>query len=1035
MESSAGTQEGQEAVAKRPLEFMDLPSEIQKEIIRHASQADWICLSLVSKHFRELAAAQLYRNFNIVFPDEDDPQYDSPIDGLAGGLDTFATSDYDYAQHLRDLSLDTLSAGHKAEEAYKPYLASLSCGKFMNTLLLLTLRKAKKLETFKWNIRVELSRPVYKELHRIESLSHLHIRLQEGPSIYEAPPPLPYHGSAVPPIVTSPYHPNNTQHTGPNGLALSQIIPQVTVPTGPPGPSGFYPITTVIGFGNNGPSIPVSMGAPPPQPKPPKPRPFKKVTLKNEPPTFSGFKKLKSLSVLDIDSLDIITEIKSCVRNSAGTLQKVKLSFSDKLASQARKPPPEVDPEDSDVDDDFQVAPPPMPAYMSEASGPAKAFRAQEERKTQESVLGRIFDLEVFMVKKAQKKQREKEKGKEKETKSELSKDPGQEFIRAIKMVANRLVKELGDESDPADVKAAQQGILDTIEAAARKYLDSREDASNSKAGGSSSASGPSKPNYPPPPPPASAQAKTQASTPSSAAAQTPTETSSLFSQSSSSKVTESQKGKGIAPEDINIEEPEEQLSLDSSDPPASLSAANEPVVITRQSTPTPAVSSRPNLVVVPPEASKAMANLAAQRVNFRTLAEKLDIFEAQADTLSKHIAQMRASNSPVDVSRIAEAEKEMSVISHNIQDIHKELLTVELEIGDAEKQMPTSIPVDSVEVQNQRMIDYQRRTRGVPLQSFAVYLMPVKASILSKAIDLRMLRSLTLLNVGIQAPIWTHLTNLNRDQPLPLRKIFTDNVTPAFLTFVYELEELEQLFMLERDAKYKPEPFSPKTLVTMDMIRKAVLKKHVHHIKRLMIKNQSNTSWDLDEKSILLLCGLGRQLEELSCAMSIRSLHTFMQRIPGLVNLRALHIFQLRNEDTCVWVMREAKRFLIDNLSHYPELKLEWISIDEDDRVERLIRPSDLPKRDRRKHSNHNHKGKGKQKVVVVPGIEGWPNNIGASSSTMAPPVQGWELNSDSEDDDDQFRASKIETVGELHFYDVYGVKIFKKEVIKGRL
>ncbi len=135
--------------ARPRIGFFDLPREVQKEIFSHCCQGDLICSSLVSKDFRELAAAQLYRNFHIVFPDEDDPSYDSPIDGLAGGLDTFVTSDYDYAKHLRDLSLDTLSAGDKAETAYKPYLYSVSCGKFMNTLLHLTLKKAKSLEAFR----------------------------------------------------------------------------------------------------------------------------------------------------------------------------------------------------------------------------------------------------------------------------------------------------------------------------------------------------------------------------------------------------------------------------------------------------------------------------------------------------------------------------------------------------------------------------------------------------------------------------------------------------------------------------------------------------------------------------------------------------------------------------------------------------------------------------------------------------------------------------------------------------------------------
>lgn len=113
------------------------------------SQSDLICLALVSRHFHELASAQLYRNFHIIFPDDDDLNFDSPIDGLAGGLDTFTTSNYDYAKHLRDLSMDTLSAGIKGECCYQSYLYSASCGKFFNTLLHLTLKKARSLEVFR----------------------------------------------------------------------------------------------------------------------------------------------------------------------------------------------------------------------------------------------------------------------------------------------------------------------------------------------------------------------------------------------------------------------------------------------------------------------------------------------------------------------------------------------------------------------------------------------------------------------------------------------------------------------------------------------------------------------------------------------------------------------------------------------------------------------------------------------------------------------------------------------------------------------
>lgn len=148
--------------------FADLPLEVKGEIMKYVckhccdvllhaddcfhqkvSSQDLVALSLVSRSFRDLAAAQLYRNFHIVFPDEDDPSYESPIDGLASGLDTFVSSQYNYAKYLKEIMLDTLSGGEKGERAYRHYTYDVSCGKFMNTLFLLTLRKAHGLEVFR----------------------------------------------------------------------------------------------------------------------------------------------------------------------------------------------------------------------------------------------------------------------------------------------------------------------------------------------------------------------------------------------------------------------------------------------------------------------------------------------------------------------------------------------------------------------------------------------------------------------------------------------------------------------------------------------------------------------------------------------------------------------------------------------------------------------------------------------------------------------------------------------------------------------
>lgn len=642
--------------------------------------------------------------------------------------------------------------------------------------------------------------------------------------------------------------------------------------------------------------------APAPIPKPVvhRARPPKKASLSKEPATLSGFKKLKSLAILDIDSLDIITELKTCVRNSSGTLSKLKLSFSDQLAMQARKPEPDMDPEDSDPDDDFQVVPvpPAVPSYNDDVSGPARAFRAQEEKKSQESVLGRIFDVEPYVVKKAPKKSRDKEK----EVKDEQTPNPGQNFINAIKVVSAKLMRDLNNGN--GDFTASQQEILSTIELAARKYVASEETKLTS-------AMIMGKPDEP------SAEAgSSQSPEPQAASAAAASDISgSLFDQPAA-KVKESQKD--ASPEDIIIEEPEEQLAEETQDmgasdtkdmgatetsvPESSTSIATSassnttnPGISTPDSPDSCTASQNAVATSVVPGMKNAIATLAAQKVNFKTLAEKLEHFEACANALFKEIQELRASDGPVNTERISEAEKQMSSISRDIQDIQKEMDIVEAEIDDAEKQIPVSVHTDAPESHSQRISEYLRSTRGLALKSLSIHLIPVKASVLSRAIDLRVLRRLTLLNVGPQAPIWAHLQKENKESPLPLRKVFTDNVSMVFLTFVSQLEELHEFFIVERDAKYKPESFAPKTTTTIDQIRRLVLKKHMPTLQRLMIKNMSDTSWDVNEKTVMLICRRGKQLDELACSMGIRvtvSVESLSKRVRKILTWSIAHIY-----------------------------------------------------------------------------------------------------------------------------------------------
>ncbi|KAK8090562.1 hypothetical protein PG994_000067 [Apiospora phragmitis] len=953
--------------------LVGLPEELQKEIFSHCSQCDLICLSLVCKSFRELAAAQLYRNFHIVFPDEDDPSFDSPIDGLAGGLDTFVTSEYNYAQHLRDISLDTLSAGDKAETAYKPYLFGVSCGKFMNSLLLLTLRKATALDSFRWNIRVELSRPVYKALHNISSLKHVHLRMQSGLSLYEPPPPLPYYStpSTIMPMPTAAHIPP------------MPVVPTIEINGGP---------TLSSLFGGPG---TVTWGPPPPAPVPAashppvakhslKTKPSKKQpSTEKEPPTIGGFRNLESLGVLDIDCLDMAAEIKNCIQHSSSTLKKLKLSFSDALATQARKPCL-VDPNESDEDDDFQVVP--MSSSYDDGSGPAKAFRAQEERKVQESILGRIFDIEPFVPRKPP-------VTKEKKSDAKLTtRDASHRFINSMANVAKRLM--LGVDGSRT-LTPQRQETLDLMVEAAEKYVAFKEDLTNE--GAAADGAGPSSNGL------------------NGYVADSENDDAETVAEgalgSIMPKIQNDQDD--TRPEDIDVAAPEEQLveqQEDATSDVVSKAEATQVGISTVEPSAIPRSDSTPALEDVRTE---AMGTPQVRLDNDRGTAQYLQLLQ---------IDKAPDSDDKLSNGSIQEATERLKSLEISDKEHDMNILEAELEdAGDSHDEHT----VDDKEELRRQISAYIRGTRGIALQSLSLHLIPTKASVLGRAIDLHALRKLTLLNVGNQAPIWSLLAKENKLTPLPLVKIFTDHVSLPFLHFVSQLEQVRELLMLERSAKYKPESFAPKTKISLEQIRRFALKKHMHTIKRLMIRNDADEAWDADERTTQLICRKGKNLEEIAVIMGMKSVHTFLQHLAGLTNLRALHVISFRSDDTCLSVMRETRRFIVDTISHFPELKLEWLSVGDDDRAERIMRTTDLPIAKKKRK-----KGKGK---AVGPDA---PANAGAEDDYPAFPDDRWDEESDSDEDDgNPPQWQKLDIIENIAFYDVWGVKIFKKEIMAARL
>ncbi|KAI9848787.1 MAG: hypothetical protein M1838_000368 [Thelocarpon superellum] len=964
--------------------FMDLPMEIQRNIIEHASTSDLIVLALTSRHLHALACAQLYRTFSIVFPDEDDPAFEVPIDGLAGGLDTMVTSPHDHAQYLKEISLDSLSGGERGERAYRSYSYGESCGKFMNTLLVLVMRKAVALETFHWNIRVELSRELFKALHQIPTLRRLHLRLQAGPSLYMAPPPLPFASSVQPP--------------SPHSKPLS-ILTSLTEPATGPAPPPYSSVAAGAGPASKHGDAARAV-----------------APLKPEPPTFSGFKGLSGLAVLDMDTLDYVPEIAACVRQSSTTLLRLKLSLSESLASKARKVVPEdSDDSDQEMDEFGNAGPQPtltLPPGMS-AEGPTeKEAKIRAARLQQEAVLGKIFGVEKAAS----------EVKKEAET-TEMPPPPPihQDSVNAVRDASRHLLDALTSamENFSTNAQHASQGAawdeewLKVFETSAEKFIKANKDIQRTERLKQEAQAPPTEPSS------HGLEVEVEAGPSSTGALEV---NKSPDGASSTAVADADAKGKGKAV-----------------DGDAAQREASEDVTTPSAVAPTPIAAT----------AGSATGRHGVEEIDL----EHPDVLDGdEADAEDQEANAEACGDGSIPVAATTGGENGATSVGHahhsggakaepatnSWTKVDGEPPAARAKSGNTTGKTATSVGggKSGAEEMQEAIHDYIRSTRKIPLQSLSLYLIPMKASVLSRCVDLSHLRRITLLNVGPQVPFWTLLANTHRFQPLNLRCINTDNVTPKFLALVNVLARVEELFLLERSSKCKVESVAGKTSVVMEQIRQQALKPHLKTLKRLMIKNENDYTWDVDVKTMKLLTKRGQALEELAISMGLRSFHLLLQFLSGLISLRALHIINFRTDDTCTWVMRELRKFAIDNVAHHPQLKLEYIGLDAT--VERLLR---------RPRASKKRKGKpvGVQNDVLVHDAGAATDSDSSSSSEIDCSEEETLISTDFNfttyglqhvhHGGEKQPLLKIETLENVKFYDVYSVRIFRKDVMAGRL
>lgn len=143
--------------------------------------------------------------------------------------------------------------------------------------------------------------------------------------------------------------------------------------------------------------------------------------------------------------------------------------------------------------------------------------------------------------------------------------------------------------------------------------------------------------------------------------------------------------------------------------------------------------------------------------------------------------------------------------------------------------------------------------------------------------------------------------------------------------------------------------------------------------------------------------------------------------------------------------MIREIRKFVVDCCASNASMKLEYIALG--NTVERIVRTAKKDAKTKAKEkeerlAKQKLKGKGKE-VLNMNGIASGSGGIGGLDFVSLDALMGLspaadaddESSDESEDEDDHGPGMKLETLEGVKFYDIYGVRIFCKDVLGGWL
>lgn len=823
----------------------------------------------VSHAFRDLAATRLYRSINYTIPDDGNSAL---VDPLVDMLETLATSEYGYATFVKEIYVTSAALSERSERLCRDRLSTSSCGKLLNLTLHMVLKRTTLLETFIWDLRIELSPSVLSRLSRISSLQHLSVRLQPGQSMYSRA--WTSYG------ITSP------------------------LPT--------FPATY---SGNQ-----VVVDAPKNAPRRSAERQSKATG------SFAQFKNLASFGALDIDTLDYVPELAKCISASSKSLKHLALSFSESMTRKAKEA--QTDTSDTELtisDGDLSETGAPSPHLGSQEHS---AETWQMAREAQEAALAKILGLHSSLETKSKSNSIDKlvsqaDREVLNTVKNSHRNEKDQEFLKNIREIS-RMIPDLSGKKD-----AKSQKFVDKLERAATKYLE-RSDFSTKEHGKIHDATGiPNTANklsfkplkayqYPPytsgpssglshgayfpasqsndgmflPTAGSSHSAHYSIPGPSS-------NTPSKYYATPSSIWVHPQHKYGVygpgPPHDHTF--PESNHSINSrpkSKSKKSLASDSSSSSVFSGSSAQVKSPSSSELKAKPDESSNGPLLNHENHEHKKTYDDDIDI--DHPDDIGEEIEdQDFVENNDLREERNEEPDPGIPMVSDEATltkdsfSSHDQGLSVHKRKGKevardrsssredqakptsqtdhSSKAGASSAPTSKPETST--ITEYLRLSHGLALESIALHRIPVKPSVLFRAIDMSRLKHLTLLDVGPQRAAWAMLSKLNKSSPLQLEVIHTNNVTHSLLVFLNGLEpgSLEELYLFEPSSRHRSAN-TQKTSVTISEIRKQALKKHIATLRILMIRNDSDISWSLDRESTRLLSRAGK-MRELVVAMN----------------------------------------------------------------------------------------------------------------------------------------------------------------------